>query len=115
MPKHRRLLIGSRTWKVFQFSKPFTSNVSSDHPVSVAIFSEKRLEIYVAADTSVKVWNAKNGKPLRQFKNCMKSEITKMTLDYDHRKLIVGSTNGELKVFDILSGINTFDLHSHAD
>lgn len=38
-----------------------------------------------------------------------------MTLDYDHRKLIVGSTNGELKVFDILSGINTFDLHSHAD
>lgn len=45
----------------------------------------------------------------------MKSEITKMALDHEHRKLIVGSTNGELKVFDVLSKINTYDLHSHVD
>jgi hypothetical protein len=43
----------------------------------------------------------------------MKSEITCMSLDDEHRKLIVGSDQGELKVFDIHSGINTHDLHSH--
>lgn len=36
-----------------------------------------------------------------------------MALDDEHRKLIVGSDQGELKVFDINSGINTHNLHPH--
>ena len=86
---------------------------SDDNHISCAIFSDMRFEIYVAGEKSIKIWNAKTGKPVRVLKNCLKSEITCMSLDDEHRKLIVGSDQGELKVFDILSGINTHDLHSH--
>lgn len=52
------------------------------------------------------VWNARNGKPIRVFKNCFESDITCMALDKDHRKLILGSSRGEIKVFDVLSGVH---------
>lgn len=45
----------------------------------------------MAGEKSIKIWNAKTGKPVRMIKNALKSEITCMSLDDEHRKLIVGS------------------------
>lgn len=36
-----------------------------------------------------------------------------MSLDKEHRKLIVGSHHGEIKVFDLLSGVMINQLESH--
>jgi len=36
-----------------------------------------------------------------------------MALDNDHRKIIVGSTGGQIKVFDLLSGVKINDLDPH--
>jgi hypothetical protein len=36
-----------------------------------------------------------------------------MSLDKEHRKLIVGSHNGEIKMFDLLSGVNISHLQGH--
>ena len=36
-----------------------------------------------------------------------------MELDTHHRKLIVGSSEGEIKIFDIQSGVSTLSLDSH--
>jgi len=58
----------------------------------------------VAAEKTIKIWNARNGRPIRVIKNVFKSDITYMTLDEHHRKLVVGSHEGELKVFDVTSG-----------
>ena len=41
------------------------------------------------------------------------SEITCMEFDEHHRKLIIGNSLGQLKVFDILSGIMTHELEAH--
>lgn len=64
----------------------------------------------MAGDRSIKVWDARTGKPVRIMKNVMNSDITCMELDSHHRKLIVGSHYGEVKVFDLLSGVNTLTL-----
>lgn len=69
VPKHRRIIIGARKIKVWQYSKPYLPEFSDDHAISVAKFSEKRLEIYVAAEQSVKIWDARSGKPVRVLKN----------------------------------------------
>ena len=37
-----------------------------------------------------------------------------MEFDEDHRKLIIGSTNGQVKIFDLLSGIETHTLDPHS-
>ena len=36
-----------------------------------------------------------------------------MALDNDHRKIIVGSTGGQIKVFDLLSGVKINELDPH--
>jgi WD40 repeat protein len=114
VPKHRRLVVGSRDFKVFEYKKPFNSDTSDDNPIFCALFSPIRFEFYIAGERSINVWNARDGTPTRCFKNCMESDITAMALDKDHRKLIVGSHLGKLKVFDLLSGvmINVLDHHS---
>lgn len=113
VPKHRRLVIGSRVIKVFEYKKPFNPDTSDDNQILCALFSEIRFEFYIAGERSINVWNAKNGKPTRCFKNCFESDITCMALDKDHRKLIVGSHHGEVKVFDLLSGVMINQLESH--
>lgn len=105
VPKHRRLVIGSRVIKIFEYKKPFNPETSDDNQILCALFSSIRFEFYIAGERSINVWNAKNGKPTRCFKNCFESDITCMALDKEHRKLIVGSHHGEIKVFDLLSGV----------
>ena len=80
---------------------------SDDNPITCAKFSPERLEIYVAGERSIKVWDAKTGMPVRVLKNVLDSDITYMDLDTHHRKLSVGSHQGEVKVFDLFSGVNT--------
>jgi len=64
---------------------------SDDNPITCAKFSDKRLEVYVAGERSIKVWDARTGKPVRSMKNVLDSDITCMELDANHSKLIVGS------------------------
>ena len=55
VPKHRRLLCGSRKFKVFQYQRPFIPDVSDDNAICCAKFSDKNFEIYVAGERSVKI------------------------------------------------------------
>ena len=67
----------------------------------------------MAGERSIKIWDAKTGKPVRVLKNVFSSDITTMEFDEHHRKLIIGSHQGELKVYDLLSGIMTHELEPH--
>jgi len=67
---------------------------SDDFPIICAKFSPKRFEIYVAGDKSIKIWDAKTGKPVRVLKNIFKADITTMEFDEYHRKLIIGDSQG---------------------
>lgn len=67
----------------------------------------------MAGERSIKVWDARTGKPVRVLKNVLDSDITVMELDTHHRKLIVGSHTGEVKVFDLISGVNILTLDAH--
>jgi WD40 repeat protein len=79
-----------------------------------AEFSKIRNEIYVVGDTSIKIWNAQSGKPVRVLKNIFTSSITYIRLDDTHRQIVVGSHNGEIKVYDVLSGLMTHQLEGHS-
>jgi len=72
IPKHRRLIIGS--FKVYEYTKPFTPELSDDNPILAARFSSKRLEFYIAGEKGITT-----------------------------RKLIAGDHSGKVKVFDLFS------------
>ena len=101
VPKHRRLICGTRVFTVFQYTRPFIPEFTDDKTVCRALFSEKRLEIFVAGERTIKIWDARTGKPIRVIKNVFTTEITQMIFDEHHRKLIVGSHQGELKIYDL--------------
>jgi len=90
--------------------------VSDDTPIWGAKFSKVRNEIYVLGDQSVKIWNAQSGKPVRVLKNIFSAldNITYIRLDDTHRQIVVGSHLGEIKVYDILSGLMTHQLEGHS-
>lgn len=113
VPKHRRLICGSRSFKIFQYQRPFIPEFSDDNPICCAKFSPKNFEIYVAGERSVKIWDAKTGKPVRVLKNVFVGDIATMEFDENHRKLIIGSRAGEIKIYDLLSGIMTHELEPH--
>ena len=113
VPKHRRLICGSRVFKVFEYTKPFTPEYSDDHPILCAKFSPIRFEFYIAGERSIKIWNAKEGKPVRVLKNIFESDITCIEFDKNHRKLIAGDHLGRVKVFDLLSGVMINELEGH--
>jgi len=113
MSKHRRLVCGSRVFKVFEYPKPFTPELSDDNPIITANYSPIRMEFYIAGERNIKIWNARLGKPVREMKNIMESDITSIEFDNDHRKLVVGDHYGNIKVFDIVSGIEIYQLHAH--
>lgn len=50
---------------------------------------------------------------MRELKNIMETDITFMTFDDKHRKLIVGDHNGNIKVFDLLSGVEISTYEGH--
>lgn len=100
-------------FKVFEYSKPFTPELSDDHPIICAKYSHIRLEFYIAGERSIKIWNAKLGKPVRELKNILDSDITFIEFDHNHRKLIVGDHNGTVRIFDILSGVMINELEPH--
>jgi len=91
-------------FKIFEYPKPFTPELTDDAPIICANYSPIRMEFYIAGEM-IWVWNAWIGKPVRELKNCMESDITCVAFDKDHWKLILGDHNGNIKVFDILSGI----------
>jgi WD40 repeat protein len=64
-------------------------------------------------DKSIKVWNARTGRPVRLFQGIFESDITAMDLDKDERNLIVGDSTGKIKIVDCLSGILLSELDSH--
>jgi WD40 repeat protein len=98
---------------VFEYSKPFTPELSDDNPIICARYSPIRLEFYIAGQRSIKIWNAKHGKSVRQLKNIMDTDITFMNFDDQHRKLIVGDQNGNIRIFDLLSGVKISELEPH--
>ncbi len=79
----------------------------------MAKFSPIRFEFYIAGERSIKIWNAREGKPVRVLKNIFESDITCMEFDKNHRKLIAGDHLGRVKVFDLLSGVMINELEGH--
>ena len=92
---------------MFEYPKPFTPELTDDNPIFCANYSPSRFEFYIAGERNIRVWNSRIGKPVREIRNCMTSVITYVTFDKDHWKIIVGDHDGNIKMFDILSGICT--------
>ena len=87
----------ARILHLYEYTRPFAPDISNDTPITYGLFSEKRLEFVIAGINSIKVWDARTGRPVRHFDQITDSEITCMNFDEDQRQLIIGEANGSVK------------------
>jgi len=97
---------------MFEYPKPFTPELTDDNPIFCANYSASWFEFYIGGEWNIRVWNSRIGKPVWEIRNCMTSVITYVTFDKDHWKIVVGDHDGNIKMFDILSGICTNQVPS---
>lgn len=114
VPKHRRLVTASRKLQMFDYEKSFIPELSDDNPIFCARYSPQQLQIFIAGQTSIKVWNAISGRPIRIITDVFESEITSIILDESDRKIIAGDHNGKIIMVDSLSGVVLKEFSSHS-
>ena len=111
--KHRRLVTASRKLQMFDYEKSFVPELSDDSPIFCARYSPQQMQIFIAGQCSIKVWNAISGRPIRIITEIFTSEITSIILDETDRKVIVGDHNGKILMVDSLSGVVLKEFCSH--
>ena len=115
IPKHRRLVTASRKLQIFEYEKSFIPELSDDNPIFCARYSPSQLQIFIAGQRSIKVWNAITGRPIRMISDIFTSEITSIILDETERKIIIGDHSGRVLMVDSLSGIVLKEFKNHSD
>lgn len=114
IPKHRRLVTASRKLQVFDYEKSFVPELSDDNPIFCARYSAQQLQIFIAGQNSLKVWNAISGRPIKIITDAFTSEITSIILDETDRKVIVGDHDGRIVMVDSLSGVLLKEFNNHS-
>lgn len=86
--------------------REFGPEIQSGPPLSCALYNPTLRQVVTGhTDSSVTLWNVETGRRQLQILNAHgEEELTCMTLDSTHRRLITGARNGTLKVwYHILS------------
>ncbi|CAG9333906.1 unnamed protein product [Blepharisma stoltei] len=115
IPKHRRLIAASRKLQVFDYEKPFIPEISDDSPIFCAKYSSQQLQIFIAGQHSIKVWNCITGRPIKLISDIFINDITSLILDESDRKIIVGDHSGRIVMVDSLSGVILKEFCSHSE
>ena len=98
---------------MFDYEKSFIPELSDDNPIFCARYSPLQLQIFIAGQNSIKVWNAITGRPIRIITDVFSSEITSIILDETDRKVIAGDHNGKIIMVDSLSGVVLKEFCNH--
>eukprot|EP00158_Paraphelidium_tribonemae_P005724 Partr_v1_DN27487_c0_g1_i5_m71542 putative WD repeat-containing protein on Y len=106
-PESKCLIIGQESLVCYESyrKKQSTGIRSHDTPLVGALYNHSFHQIVSACKESVKVWNLATGEKLFQFRDLHDSlEITCMAFDKTQRRLITGSRNGQVRMWNFNNG-----------
>lgn len=73
------------------------------------------MQIFIAGQQSIKVWNCLTGRPIKLIADVFVNDITSLILDESDRKVIVGDHSGRVIMVDSLSGVILKEFCSHSE
>lgn len=90
---------------MWQFRTQEEIKTTHEYPVGIAKFNAE-FESIVSCDDSgmVYVWDAENGKLLSKFEAFSGNKITAATFDETKWRLITGSSEGEIRIWNFSNG-----------
>eukprot|EP01116_Phalansterium_solitarium_P017469 TRINITY_DN430_c2_g1_i6.p1 TRINITY_DN430_c2_g1~~TRINITY_DN430_c2_g1_i6.p1 ORF type:complete len:1041 (+),score=393.32 TRINITY_DN430_c2_g1_i6:312-3434(+) len=109
-----QIIAGTRILHTFQWDRPGKPWLSSSQPLVAAIYSELSGTILTAAGRELRIWHAQQGRLLRLYSNVTAHKISAVCLDAMQRKVIVGTTKGQVQLFNYNTGALLAELEPHA-
>jgi len=115
IPKPLKLVFVGRNINCWEYDKNYNPTSVDDSVVVAVAYRPQNNTIITPAGNKIKVWNALNGEVKRIFSDITQAEITAFTLDYYKKRCLIGFSDGEAAVFNVLNGakIKTLTKHNH--
>lgn len=113
IPKPLKLIIAGRTVQFFHYDKNYNPVSVDDSPAIGAYYRPETLSIITPAGTKIKVWNALNGEVKKIFSDIHQHDITSFALDEFKKRCLIGFSNGEAAVYNVINGAKIKNLAKH--
>lgn len=113
IPKPLKLVMVGRTMQVYNYDKNYNPVSVDDYPAIGAYYRPETHSIITPAGTKMKVWNALNGEVKKIFSDIHHHEITAFALDEIKKRCLIGFSNGEAAVYNIINGAKIKNLAKH--
>lgn len=115
IPKPLRLVFAGRSINIYDYDKNYNPT-SVDESVVVAVcYRPSNNTIITPAGNKVKVWNALNGDVKKIFSDISTTgEVTSFALDHFKKRCIIGFSDGEVSVFNVINGAKLKTLARHS-
>lgn len=106
-------MLGGRNLSFFEYDKNYNPNSVDDSVVVAVGYRPSTNTIITPAGNRIKVWNALTGEVKKIFPEITQAEITFFALDHFKKRCLVGFSDGEAAVFNVLNGAKLKNLAKH--
>jgi len=113
IPKPLKLAFVGRSVFIYEYDKNYNPTSVDDTAVLTVHYRALDNTIITPAGNKVKVWNALNGDIKKIFADITTAEITSFTLDHLKKRCLIGFSDGEAAVFNIINGAKVKTLPKH--
>ena len=107
------LACGEKRLYKFNRTMGVRTSLADDNPIIFAAYNPNGNFFITAAGRSLKLWDALTGRLEKSFVNIVDSTITTVCIDDRLRRIVVGTNNGKVQVFNINSGSHMKDFPAH--
>lgn len=111
----KRIIIGSDQLYYYDYEESREGNLADSKSCLFILYNEVFNHFVSGHIDSIKVWDASTGSLKKVFRNLSNNEISCISFDQRKRKLFIGDVEGELRLINILNGVEMKKFTSHKD
>lgn len=113
IPKPLKLALCGRGVFLFEYDKHYNPKSVDDVAVVNVCYRAIDNTVFTPAGNKVKVWNMLNGDIKKIFADITTSEITVFAFDHLKKRCLIGFSDGESAVFNVMNGARVKTLTKH--
>jgi WD40 repeat protein len=111
----KRIIIGSDQLFYYDYEESREGNLADSKSCLNILYNEVFNQFVSAHIDSIKVWDASTGTLKKVFRGISDNEISCISFDQRKRKLFIGDVEGEVRLINILNGVEMKRFTSHKD
>lgn len=111
----KRIIIGSDQMYYYDYEESKEANLADSKSCLSILYNDVFYQFVSAHLDCVKIWDATTGDLKKVFRNLSKHEISYICFDKRKRKLFIGDVEGELRLINILNGVEMKTFTNHKD